>query len=188
MNLKVSNKFFVASFCLLFIAMLFIQEERTMAMNTAEPVRVVPSVDIARYVGRWFEIARLPNFFQKSCSGDVTATYTVRPDGKINVLNQCRTEKGSMKSANGTARIASKTEPNTKLKVTCFWTISGNNRIIELDPNYEWAVIGEPNRDYLWILSRQPQMDPALYESILERIRKQGYDTQRLLRTKQTLH
>lgn len=156
------------------------------AAEKAQPLRVVPSVDLKRYEGRWYEIARYPNRFQRSCSGDVTANYDLRSDGNITVLNQCRTETGTMKSAKGTARVASGKGPNTKLKVSFFWPFSGNYWIIELDPNYEWAVIGEPGRDYLWILSRKPQMGETLYNSLLERISAQGYDIDRLVRTEQT--
>jgi apolipoprotein D and lipocalin family protein len=156
------------------------------AADNPAPVRVVPSVDLKRYAGKWYEIARYPNRFQRGCSGDVTANYTLRPDGKITVLNQCRTEKGSTKSAKGTARVASEKGPNTKLRVSFFWPFYGNYWIMELDENYEWAVIGEPGRDYLWILSRKPKMDDTLYNSLLEKIRAQGYDTSRLVRTKQS--
>ena len=156
------------------------------AADKVEPLRVVRTVDLKRYAGTWYEIARYPNRFQRSCSGEVTANYTLRPDGKITVLNQCRTDKGAMKSAKGTARLASEKGPNTKLKVSFFWPFYGNYWIIELDENYEWAVIGEPGRDYLWILSRKPRMDEVLYNSLLEKIRGQKYDTDRLVRTKQT--
>lgn len=150
------------------------------------PMEVVPSVDLERYAGKWYEIARYPNRFQRSCAGETTATYTLRPDGKITVLNECRSTDGKMKSAKGTARVASAKGPNTKLKVTFFWPFSGNYWIIGLDPDYRWALVGEPGRDYLWILSRQPQMDEATYAEILEKARRQGYDTQRLIRTRQS--
>lgn len=158
----------------------------SIAADEVEPLRVVPSVDLKRYAGTWYEIARYPNRFQRSCSGEVTANYTLRPDGRISVLNQCRTGKGAIKSAKGKARLASDKGPNTKLKVSFFWPFYGNYWIIELDENYEWAVIGEPGRDYLWILNRKPRMDGALYNSLLEKIRGQGYDTDRLVRTKQS--
>jgi apolipoprotein D and lipocalin family protein len=144
---------------------------------------VVPSVDLNRYAGKWYEIARLPNRFQRACASDVSATYTLRPDGRITVLNQCRQADGRPKSARGTARIADKKGPNTKLKVTFFWPFSGNYWILDLDPQYRWAVVGEPGLDYLWILSREPKLDDAIYNRILERVRSQGYDTTRIIRT-----
>ena len=151
------------------------------------PLEVVPSVDLTRYAGKWYEIARLPNRFQRDCAGNTTATYTVRPDGKITVRNECRTAHGRRKSATGTARVADSKGPNTKLKVTFFWPFSGKYWIIDLDPKYRWAVVGEPGRAYLWILSREPQLETALYQQIVERAKQRGFDTEKLLRTHQGL-
>ena len=159
----------------------------TKAARAAAPsLRVVPSVDLQRYAGKWYEIARFPNRFQRNCASSVTATYTLRPDGRITVLNACRTPAGAIKDITGTARIADPKGPNTKLKVTFFWPFSGNYWILDLDPNYRWAVIGEPRRDYLWILSRDPHMPPDLYRQIVDRIAKQSYDVTRLIQTPQT--
>jgi apolipoprotein D and lipocalin family protein len=155
----------------------------TAAENLA-PVQVAPSVDLTRYAGRWYEIARLPNRFQRDCTGDTTATYTLRPDGKITVVNECRKADGRMKSAKGTARVVGGQEPNTKLKVTFFWPFYGNYWIIDLDPEYRWAVVGEPNREYFWILSRQPTLETPVYDGVLERAKKQGYDLGPLIKTK----
>ncbi len=146
-------------------------------------VQVVPAVDLTRYVGKWYEIARLPAWFQRDCTGDTTATYTLRPDGKITVLNECRKADGRMKSAKGVAKLASKEGPNSKLKVTFFWPFYGDYWILDLDPEYRWAVVGEPNRKYLWILSRTPELDREVYEQLVERAAKQGYDVSRLIVT-----
>jgi len=148
------------------------------------PMQVAPSVDLNRYAGKWYEIARLPNPFQRHCASDTTATYTLRPDGKITVVNACRTAEGRIKSATGTARVASGKGPNTKLKVTFFWPFSGHYWIIDLDPAYRWAVVGEPDRKYLWVLSREPRLDGALYQQILDRAKRQGYDLAALVTTK----
>jgi len=152
------------------------------AVSAAAP-EVVPAVDLKRYAGRWHEIARLPNRFQRDCAGDVTATYALRPDGKIAVLNECRAADGRTKSARGTARIASKGGPNTKLKVSFFWPFSGDYWIIGLDPDYRWALVGGPGRDYLWILSREPSMDEDLYGRVVDLAERRGYDVSRLLKT-----
>ena len=156
------------------------------AAGANAPLDVVPQVDLNRYAGKWYEIARLPNRFQRDCVGGTTATYTLRPDGKITVLNECRTDNGRVKSAKGTARIADPKGPNSKLNVTFFWPFSGNYWIIDLDPQYRWAVVGEPSRKYLWVLSRTPQLDPELYEDILKRAQRQGFDTAKLLKTPQS--
>lgn len=149
------------------------------------PLQVVPSVDLSRYVGKWYEIAHLPAWFQRDCASDTTATYTLRPDGKIAVLNQCRKPDGVMKSAKGTAHVAGRNGPNTKLKVTFFWPFYGNYWIIDLDPQYRWAVVGEPDREYLWILSRESHLSQAVYAQIIDRTKKQGYDLAPLIVTKQ---
>ncbi len=147
-------------------------------------LQVVPSVNLERYMGAWYEIARLPNRFQRKCASDTRATYTLRGDGKITVLNQCRTSEGGVTTAQGTARLASKDGPNTKLKVTFFWPFYGDYWIIDLDPAYQWAVVGEPDRKYFWILARQPKLDDAVFDSIVNRARAQGYDLTGLIRTK----
>jgi apolipoprotein D and lipocalin family protein len=126
------------------------------AADAAKPLQVVPSVDLKRYQGVWHEVARLPNRFQNKCARDTTATYTLRPDGKVEVLNQCREASGKISSAKGTAKLADKNGPASKLRVTFFWPFYGNYWIIDLDPDYQWAVIGEPGRKYFWILSRTP--------------------------------
>lgn len=157
------------------------------------PLRVVPAVDLSRYAGQWFEIARLPNRFQKKCVGDVTANYTVLNDKQLKVVNQCRKESGETTSVEGRARLASKEGPNTKLKVrfapsflSFLPFVWGDYWIMELAPDYSYAVIGEPGRKYLWILSRTPQMDGTILQELTERAAAQGYDVSRLIKTKQT--
>jgi apolipoprotein D and lipocalin family protein len=148
------------------------------------PLQVVPAVDLARYAGKWYEIARLPNRFQRKCASDTSATYTVRGDGKITVVNECRTADGRIASAKGTAQVASKAGLNSKLKVTFFWPFYGDYWVIDLDPDYRWAVVGEPGRKYLWILGRDRRMEEGLFNSIVERIKGQGYDLADLTKTK----
>jgi apolipoprotein D and lipocalin family protein len=148
------------------------------------PLEVVPSVDLNRYVGRWYEIASFPTWFQKGCVGS-TAEYSLRPDGGIDVLNQCRKgPDGVLDSAKGQAWV---TDPatNAKLRVQFVWPFRGDYWIIDLGRDYEYAVVGHPSRDYLWILSRTPRMDSERYDRILERVRQKGYDVSRLARTRQ---
>jgi len=154
------------------------------AADKQAPMQVVSSVDLARYAGKWYEIARLPNGFQRDCASDTTAFYTLRLDGKITVVNACRTAEGKAKTATGTARLASDKEPNSKLKVSFFWPFYGNYWIIDLDPDYKWAVVGEPGRKYFWILSREPRLDDTLYQQVLDRAKQQGYDVSRLIMTR----
>ena len=148
-------------------------------------LRTVPHVDLQRYLGTWYDIASFPQRFQLGCTG-TTATYTIRGEGEINVLNRCR--KGSLTgkqdSAQGRARVVDPAT-NAKLKVSFFRPFWGDYWIIDLGANYEYAVVGHPSRDYLWILSRTKTMDSNVYEGILGRLREQGYEVARLKRTQQ---
>lgn len=145
-------------------------------------LEVVGAVDLSRYAGRWYEIARLPNRFEKKCADSVTATYTLRSDGKVDVVNRCRKANGEYTTAKGKAKIVDK-KTNAKLKVTFFWPFYGDYWILDLGSNYEYAVVGAPNRDYLWILSRTPQVDEQLYQGLLAKMAARGFETERMIRT-----
>jgi apolipoprotein D and lipocalin family protein len=149
------------------------------------PLPAVPRVDLSRYLGRWYEIARYPARFEKDCASDVTATYSLLPSGKIEVLNECRKADGQTKRSKGTARVVDE-NTNAKLKVTFFWPFSGNYWIIDLAPDYSYAVVGEPDRKYLWILSRSSQLTESVYGQILTRVRALGYDPSGLTTTRQS--
>ena len=159
------------------------------AMSSASqlpPLPVVPHVDLQRYLGTWYEIATIPQRFQKGCTG-VTATYGMRPDGKIKVVNACRQDSlaGKPRSVTGKAWVVDKAT-NAKLKVQFFWPFSGDYWIVELDSaGYQYAVVGHPNRKYLWILCRTPRMDESLYQELIKRIAGHGYDLSRIVRTPQ---
>lgn len=145
-------------------------------------LEVVSAVDLSRYAGRWYEIARLPNRFEKKCADSVTATYTLRSDGKVDVVNRCRKANGEFTTAKGKARIADK-KTNAKLKVTFFWPFYGDYWILDLGPDYQYAVVGSPDRDYLWILSRTPQFDEQLYQQLVEKMAARGFETEKMIRT-----
>jgi apolipoprotein D and lipocalin family protein len=157
----------------------------TMAVAKSPPLSTVESVDLDRYLGKWFEIASYPAWFQKNCTAS-TAEYSLREDGAIEVINRCRKGglDGKLKTAKGKATVVDR-ESNSKLKVSFFWPFKGDYWIIDLDPEYRWVVIGEPKRKYLWILSRTPQMEAETYRSILSRLPGKGYDLSRLNRTEQ---
>lgn len=166
-------------FCLLlFLAFAQVRAE-------SKPLEVVPFVDINRYLGTWYEIATIPARFQKNCVA-VAATYGLRDDGKISVINKCRegTLDGKLKSIKGKAWVVDK-KTNAKLKVQFFWPFSGDYWIIELDPDYQYAVVGHPQLKYLWILNRSPQMDDMLYEELIEKIAEKGYDITKIKKTLQ---
>lgn len=143
-------------------------------------LEVVPHVDLKRYLGKWYEIAHLPARFQEGCD-ETTATYTLSDDGSISVLNGC-IKNGKVKQAKGKAKVVDETT-GAKLKVTFFWPFSGDYWIIDLGKDYDYAVVGTPNRRYLWILSRTPKMDSMLYSQILEFVKSKGFDTKNLIIT-----
>ncbi len=149
----------------------------------------VTGFDLSRYEGRWYEIARYPNWFQRSCAGDVTAEYRVRENGTIAVLNRCAKDDGSFSQAAGIARSvgppASKLQVRFAPKALSFLPfVWADYWVIALAPDYSWAAVGGPDRKYLWILARQPELDGAIYGAILEQIRAQGYDPERLQTTR----
>lgn len=156
-----------------------------------DEIKTVPSVDLDRYSGKWFEIAKYPNRFQKQCVANTTAVYTKKSNGRIEVLNSCQTTDGKMDSATGEAKIVDK-KTNAKLKVrfapsfiSFLPFVWGDYWIIDLENNYQYAVIGTPSRDYLWILSRTPELDEKTYQDILIRIKEQGFDPNRLVKSPQ---
>ena len=153
--------------------------------NGMKALETVNFVDLERYIGQWYEIARYHHRFQEGCVGS-KATYSLRDDGKITVINECydKSFSGKLRSVKGKAWVVDK-ETNAKLKVSFFWPFSGDYWIIDLGRDYEYAVIGHPNRKYLWILSRTPDMDEEVYQAILVRLQKQEYDTSKLIRTDQ---
>ena len=147
------------------------------------PVASVASVDLARYVGKWFEIGSFPMYFQRNCIADTTAEYTLTPQGKVQVTNRCRTDSG-FDEAIGSATAVEGFD-NSRLKVSFFWPFKADYWVIGLDADYRWAVVGNPNRKYLWLLSRTPQLPPALLEAALAAASAQGFDLSQLRYTRQ---
>ncbi|HWV39975.1 MAG TPA: lipocalin family protein [Vulgatibacter sp.] len=148
-------------------------------------VQTVPYVDLERYVGTWYEIAAFPQRFQAGCTA-TTTTYTLRDDGQIDVVNRCNegSPGGPEKVVKGRARVADPAT-NAKLKVSFFRPFWGDYWIVDLGADYDYAVVGHPSRDYCWILSRTPTLDPALYDAIVRRLQAQRFDTDRLQKTLQ---
>lgn len=147
------------------------------------PLVPVAQVDLSRYLGTWYEIASFPQSFQRGCTA-TTATYRLRPDGDIDVLNRCRkdTVDGEEKASQGRARVV---DPDTraKLEVSFFRPFWGDYWIVDLADDYSYAVVGHPSRDYLWILARTASIDGATYAGVVARLQARGYDTGRLVRT-----
>lgn len=157
--------------------------------NAGEPV-TVDSVDLARYMGTWYEIAKIPNSFQSKCAMNTTATYTLLGDGEVEVVNRCVESDGSVNVAEGVAKVVDE-KTNAKLKVSfvsilgvrLFW---GDYWIIGLSKDYRYAVVGTPTRKYGWILSRSPELSSEDMDVINRILRTQGYDPVRFVPTEQT--
>ncbi len=157
----------------------------------AQQVQPVARVDLVRYSGSWFEIARLPNRFQTQCVANVSAEYVQRDDGQIDVINRCLKADGSSDSAIGRAQIVDAAS-NAKLKVRfapvwLSWlpSVWGDYWVLDLATDYSTAAVGEPSHKYLWILSRKRTMTDTQYQEIVQRLAKQGYDTAALVKTRQ---
>lgn len=151
--------------------------------------RTVESVDLQRYVGRWYEVARFPNRFQKNCASDVAATYATRPDGRIDVLNRCRRADGSTIDAAGIARRPDGDTTNAKLEVRfapawlSFLPVWGDYWILDLADDYTWAIVGDRKREYLWFLSRTPAVPDERFEAMKASAKAQGFDVALLRKT-----
>ncbi|WP_027485700.1 lipocalin family protein [Rhodanobacter sp. OR87] len=151
------------------------------------PNRPVPALDLHRYAGQWHEIARLPMYFERKCLDAVVATYTPTPDGTVHVHNTCRTSKGRM-SVDGVARMKDDQPAALEVRFAPAWLTWlpmawADYWVIEVDANYRWAVIGSPGRKHLWILSRRPAMDRALFQTLKEHSRQRGYAVDQLIMT-----
>lgn len=149
--------------------------------SAAAPVRSVPALDMGRYAGQWHEIAHLPVSFQKKCVGDITATYALRADGRISVHNACRTGDGGHIAAEGVARPVPDEPGQLQVRFVPDWLawvplVWADYWVIALDPDYQWAVVGDPDRKYLWILSRSPSMGKAQFADLKARAEAMGYD------------
>lgn len=153
--------------------------------DLTKPLTTVAFVDLEKYQGRWYEIARFPNRFEKNCEG-VTADYARREDGLISVVNTCRkgAPDGEIKTANGRARVANQ-ETNAKLEVSFFGPFWGDYWIIDLDEDYSLSLVGEPSGRYLWILSRTPKVEETKLQGAIAKLDDLGYNTDALYFTKQ---
>lgn len=149
------------------------------------PLPVVAAVDLDRYAGKWHEIARYPNRFQRMCADNITADYQRNADGTINVVNECRKIDGTRERAEGIARVVA--PARLKVRFAPAWLswlplVWGDYWVIDLDPDYRYAIVGEPSREYLWILAREPALDDETWHALYGKLARLGYDTDRLVR------
>jgi apolipoprotein D and lipocalin family protein len=157
----------------------------------AAPVTPIPSLDVPRYMGVWYEIAKFPNRFQSKCASDTTAHYSLQPDRTVQVINRCRRADGTVIDAVGAARqLGGPTSPTLKVRFAPRWLsflpfVWGDYWVVDLDPDYQLAAVSEPGRDYLWILARTPTVSRQVYSALLDRLERQGFDLSKLEVTRQ---
>ena len=156
------------------------------------PVRTIASLDVPKYLGTWYEIAKFPNWFQKKCVGNTKAVYSMRADSNLKVLNSCKNADGVVSEAEGTARqIGAQDSPKLEVRFAPAWLsflpmVWGDYWVIDLDPQYQVAAVSDPKREYLWVLSRTLQLDKKVYEDLLQRLQAQQFDVRKLEITPQS--
>ncbi len=164
---------------------------QVMAQQGDQSVKTIAALDVPRYLGTWYGIAKFPNWFQKKCVSNTKAVYTAKPDGNLRVLNSCKTATGETSEAEGLARqIGAKDSPKLEVRFAPEWLsflplVWGDYWVIDLDPQYQVAAVSDPRREYLWVLSRTPQLDPKAYADLLQRLMQQQFDIQKLELTSQ---
>lgn len=161
------------------------------AQTAPAPLATIPSLDVPRYMGTWFEIAKYPNRFQTQCVADTQAVYQLQASGTVQVTNRCRTQSGAMEEVVGEARqIGPATSARLQVRFAPSWLswlplVWGDYWVVDLDEGYQLVAVSEPQRDYLWVLSRTPSVPAPAYEALLARLKTQGFDLARLDKTRQ---
>ncbi len=173
-------------FSILGMLLICFGSSQAIAQQADQSVKTIASLDVSRYLGTWYEIAKFPNWFQKKCTSNTKAVYTAKPDGNLRVLNSCKTASGETSEAEGLARqIGAKDSPKLEVRFAPEWLsflplVWGDYWVIDLDPQYQVAAVSDPRREYLWVLSRTPQLDPQVYTDLLQRLKQQQFDIQKL--------
>lgn len=176
---------------LLGLLLICIGPSKALAQQGDQGVKTIASLDVSRYLGTWYEIAKFPNWFQKKCTSNTKALYTAKADGNLRVLNSCKTATGETSEAEGLARqIGAKDSPKLEVRFAPEWLsflplVWGDYWVIDLDSQYQVAAVSDPRREYLWVLSRTPQLDPKVYGDLLQRLKQQQFDIQKLELTTQ---
>jgi apolipoprotein D and lipocalin family protein len=156
------------------------------AADVLPPLATIASLDVNRYMGTWYELARYPNRFQRDCSGPAVAAYSLQPNGQVRVVNRCPQADGKTDEAIGEARrVGEPGSARLEVRFAPAWLswlpmVWGNYWVIDLDPAYQLSVVSEPTREYLWVLSRTPTIEPAAWEALMVRLREKGFDLSRL--------
>ena len=156
------------------------------------PVSTIATLDVPRYMGTWYEIAKFPNRFQAKCVANTRARYLAQTDGSVQVLNSCVTADGSTIDALGRAiQVGATTSPKLQVRFAPAWLswlpqVWGDYWVIDLDADYQLAAVSDSKREYLWVLSRTPQLNDKAYGALIERLKAQYFEVQKLERTVQS--
>ena len=162
-----------------------------LASDPPGPLATIPALDVPRYLGTWYEIAKYPNWFQRKCLKNTRADYSAQADGSVRVVNFCTTKEGELSQAIGEARqLGGATSPKLEVRFAPAWLslmpfVWGDYWVIDLDPSYQLVAVSEPKREYLWILSRTPEITVKAYDELVARLEKKGLDSRKLERTPQ---
>jgi apolipoprotein D and lipocalin family protein len=183
----------IAALCLSFSAWVPLASAQAQSGEVSPaPLEAIGSLDVPRYMGTWYEVAKYPNWFQKRCIANTSATYAIQSNGMLQVLNRCQKEDGSMSEALGEAKqVGDANSPKLKVRFAPVWLsflpfVWGNYWVIDLDPQYQLAAVSEPSRKYLWILSRTQTVEPKAYDALLQRLKEKGFNLDAIEISKQT--
>jgi apolipoprotein D and lipocalin family protein len=181
-------------FCLaiaLVCHVLSVAAQSTVLPANLPSVRTIAALDVPRYMGTWYEIAKFPNRFQTKCAANTRAQYLAQADGSVQVLNSCATADGNTIDALGKAhQVGPSTSPKLQVRFAPAWlswlsAVWGDYWVIDLDADYQLAAVSDASREYLWVLSRTPQVNAKAYDALLDRLKAQHFDVQKLERTPQ---
>ena len=183
----------IAALCISFSAWAPLASAQAQSSEASPaPLESIASLDVPRYMGTWYEVAKYPNWFQRRCIANTSATYAVQSNGMLQVLNRCQKEDGSITDAFGEAKqVGDANSPKLKVRFAPAWLsflpfVWGNYWVIDLDPQYQLAAVSEPSRKYLWILSRTQTIEPKAYEALLQRLKEKGFNLDAIEISKQT--
>lgn len=183
----------IAAFCVSLSVWIPLASAQTQSAEILPaPLEAIASLDVPRYMGTWYEVAKYPNWFQKRCIANTSATYAIQPNGMLQVLNRCQKEDGSMSEALGAAKqVGDASSPKLEVRFAPAWLsflpfVWGNYWVIDLDSQYQLAAVSEPSRKYLWILSRSKTIEPTAYEALLQRLQQKGFNLDAIEISKQT--
>jgi apolipoprotein D and lipocalin family protein len=180
-----------ASLAFAFLHTLLASAQTTAAPAALPPVATIAALDVPRYMGTWYEIAKFPNRFQAKCIANTRAQYLAQTDGSVQVLNSCTTADGTIDALGLAKQVGTANSPKLQVRFAPAWLswlpqVWGDYWVIDLDADYQLAAVSDAKREYLWVLSRTPQVNTKAYDALIDRLKAQHFDVQKLERSAQT--